>query len=44
MKNVYSDPAYADIVKKLKAEMYRLKNEFKDNDRFSDNLPKDDVG
>jgi arylsulfatase A-like enzyme len=44
IRNVYSDPAYEDIVKKLKAELYRLKNQLKDNDRFSDNLPKDDVG
>jgi len=44
MKNVYSDPAHADIVKNLKAELYRLKKELKDDDRFSDNLPKDDVG
>ena len=44
IKNVYSDPAYSDIVKGLKTEMYRLKKELKDDDRFSDNLPKDDVG
>jgi len=44
MKNVYSDPAHADIMKNLKAELYRLKKELKDDDRFSDNLPKDDVG
>lgn len=44
MKNVYSDAAYAGTVKKLKAELYRLKKELKDNDQFADNLPKDDVG
>lgn len=44
MKNVYSDAAYAGTVKKLKAELYRLKKELMDNDQFADNLPKDDVG
>jgi arylsulfatase A-like enzyme len=44
MKNVYGDPAHADILKRLKTELYRLKKELKDNDRFSDKLPKDDVG
>jgi arylsulfatase A-like enzyme len=43
MKNVYADTAYAEVVKKLKEEMYRLKKELKDNDQFSDKLPKDDV-
>jgi len=41
LKNVYSDPAYADQVKKLKAELYRLKKEVKDEDQFADKLPKD---
>jgi arylsulfatase A-like enzyme len=44
VKNVYSDPAYSDVIKGLKTEMYRLKKELKDDDRFSDDLPKDDVG
>jgi arylsulfatase A-like enzyme len=43
MNNLYSDPAHADIVKKLKEEMYRLKKELKDNDQFADKLPKNDV-
>src|SRR5260221_9476835 len=43
MKNLYADPAYAEVLKKLKAEMYRLKKELKDNDQFADKLPKDDV-
>ena len=43
MKNLYSDPAHAETVKKLKAEMYRLKKELKDNDQFADKLPKNDV-
>src|SRR5437763_1103087 len=43
MKNVYADPAYADTVKKLKDEMYRLKKELKDENQFEDKVPKDDV-
>ncbi len=43
MKNLYADPAYAEVVKKLKAEMERLKKELKDDDQFADKLPKDDV-
>ncbi len=30
MKNVYNDPVYADVVKKLKAELKRLRKEYKD--------------
>jgi len=30
MKNVYGDPAYADIVKELKAELKRLRRKYKD--------------
>lgn len=44
MHNVYADPAYTGVLKKLKAEMYRLKKDLKDEDQFADNLPKDDVG
>ena len=43
LKNVYADPAYADTVKMLKAELYRLKKEVKDNDRYADRNPSDDV-
>jgi arylsulfatase A-like enzyme len=43
LKNLYADPAHADTVKALKAEMSRLKKELKDNDQFADVLPKDDV-
>jgi arylsulfatase A-like enzyme len=43
LKNVYKDPAFADTVKKLKAEMYRLKKELKDENQFEKNTPKDDV-
>lgn len=43
LRNVYSDPAYADVVKKLKEEMYRLKKELKDENQFENAVPKDDV-
>jgi arylsulfatase A-like enzyme len=43
LKNVYADPAQADTVKQLKAEMYRLKKELKDEDQFEKELPKDNV-
>ncbi len=35
LNNVYEDPAYSDIVVKLKAEIKRLKKELKDDDPFS---------
>jgi arylsulfatase A-like enzyme len=44
MNNLYSNPAYAGILKTLKAEMLRLKEELKDEDQFQENLPNDDVG
>lgn len=31
LNNIYDDPAYADVVKKLKAELSRLREEFKDD-------------
>jgi arylsulfatase A-like enzyme len=43
LKNVYAEPAYAEAVKVLKVEMYRLKKELKDEDQFEKELPKDDV-
>ncbi len=43
LKNLANDPAHADTVKKLREEMYRLKKELKDDDRFADKAPKDDV-
>jgi arylsulfatase A-like enzyme len=43
LKNLYADPAYAETVKTLKAEMYRLKKELKDDNQFEKELPKDDV-
>ncbi len=44
LKNVAADPAHADALKSLKAEMYRLKAELKDNDQFQDALPTEGVG
>ena len=32
MKNVFNDPAYAGIIKKLKAELQRLQKKYKDTD------------
>ncbi len=43
VNNLYSDPAQAETVKKLKAELYRLKKELKDEDQFADHLPKDEA-
>jgi arylsulfatase A-like enzyme len=43
LKNLYADTAYADRAKELKEELHRLKKELKDDDRFADVLPKDDV-
>lgn len=43
VKNVYSDPSYAETVKVLKAELYRLKKELKDENQFEKELPKDNV-
>lgn len=44
MHNLYQDPAYRTTVEGLKKELKRLKQEVKDDDRFQDKLPKDDVG
>jgi len=43
LRNVYADPAYAETVKQLKQRLEQVKKEVKDNDRFADALPKDDV-
>ena len=43
MKNLYADPAYAETVKTLKEELYRLKKELKDDDRFEKDVPKGGV-
>ncbi|MFZ2642525.1 MAG: sulfatase/phosphatase domain-containing protein, partial [Verrucomicrobiia bacterium] len=41
LRNIYADPACADLVKQLKAELFRLKKELKDENRFENELPKD---
>jgi arylsulfatase A-like enzyme len=43
LKNLYNDPKYAELVKELKEEMYRLKKQLKDENQFEDKLPKDDT-
>jgi arylsulfatase A-like enzyme len=40
LHNLYNDPAAADIIAKLKTEMYRLKKELKDDDQFANEQPK----
>ncbi len=37
--NVYADPIYADTVKMMKEELYRLKKEVGDEDQFADTQP-----
>ncbi len=39
LKNIYNDPAQADTIAKLKAEIFRLKKELKDDDQFADKQP-----
>src|SRR5262249_31767006 len=39
LKNLYANPPYAEIVKTLKAELYRLKKELKDENQFENELP-----
>jgi len=34
LKSVYNDPAYADVVKKMKAELERLRAEYNDHDQI----------
>src|SRR5262249_40271454 len=40
LKNVYADSGYAETVTRLKAEMYRLKAELKDENQFENGVPK----
>ena len=35
LHNIYQDPAQTETVAKLKAELYRLKKELKDDDQFA---------
>src|SRR5260370_668739 len=39
LKNLYADPAYAETVKTLKEEMFRLKKELKDENQFENEQP-----
>jgi arylsulfatase A-like enzyme len=39
LRNVYGEANYAEITEKLKAELGRLKKEFKDEDQFADQQP-----
>jgi len=39
LHNMAGDPAHADLVAKLKAELYRLKREVQDNDEFAEHQP-----
>lgn len=43
LHNLYNDPAQKEQVAKLKAELYRLKKEVKDDDRFANEQPAHDV-
>jgi arylsulfatase A-like enzyme len=39
LHNLYADPAQQEVVKRLKAELLRLKRELKDDDQFADRQP-----
>jgi arylsulfatase A-like enzyme len=41
--NIYNDPAQGPLLAKLKAELYRLKKELRDEDQFSNSLPPNGV-
>jgi arylsulfatase A-like enzyme len=43
LHNIYSDPSQQETVAKLKAELYRLKKEVKDDDQFADKQPPNGV-
>lgn len=43
INNIYADPAQAGTVKRLKAELYRLKKELKDEDQFGEKVPRQGV-
>jgi len=43
LKNLYRDPKYANTVKELKGELYRLKKALKDENQFENEVPKDNV-
>ncbi len=39
LKNIYSDPAQAEVVAGLKAELYRMKKKMKDDDQYANQQP-----
>ncbi len=41
MHNIYNDPAAQATVARLKQELYRLKKDLKDDDRYADEQPRD---
>jgi len=43
LHNLYNDPAHKEQVARLKAELYRLKKEVKDQDQFATEQPPHDV-
>jgi arylsulfatase A-like enzyme len=43
LHNLYNDPAQKELVAKMKAELYRLKKEVKDDDQFADKQPPNGV-
>jgi arylsulfatase A-like enzyme len=43
LNNLYDVPAYADTVKKLKAELKRLRNKFGDSDELTQNFLKENL-
>jgi arylsulfatase A-like enzyme len=43
LRNLYTDPSQQPLVAKLKTELYRLRQELKDDDRYARELPPDGV-
>src|SRR5262249_7471054 len=39
LNNIYNEPGQQTVVTELKAELYGLKNELRDNDQFADKVP-----
>jgi hypothetical protein len=39
LRNLYNDPAQQQSVTQLKAELYRLKKEVKDDDQYANQQP-----
>lgn len=44
MKNLYNDPQQAQTIRRLKDELMKLKKELKDEDQYTKELPRDNVG